>query len=84
VRFSSSDGCERVQIAIHVYAVMNVQIAAHVLRTFATPLLVHMHQKENIALEITAKIASVNRPLDTELYDYSKPNLTPRPANQDS
>ena len=36
----------------------------HVLRTFITHLLVHeMHQKENIALEIAAKIASVNGPL---------------------
>ena len=42
---------------------MNVQIAVHVLRTFAIPLLVHMHQKEKIALEIAAKIASLNRPL---------------------
>ena len=35
----------------------------HVLRTFVPHLLVHMHQKENIAaVEITAKNASVNEP----------------------
>ena len=39
---------------------MNVQMREHVLRTFVTPLLVHMHQKEKIALEIAAKIASIN------------------------
>jgi hypothetical protein len=43
---------------------MNVQIRVHVLQTFVTHLLVHMHQKEKIALEIVAKIASVNRPFD--------------------
>ena len=42
---------------------MNVQMRVHVLQTFVTHLLVHMHQKENIALEIAARIASVNRPL---------------------
>ena len=36
----------------------------HVLQTFITHLLVHMHQKEKIALEIVARIASVNRPLN--------------------
>jgi hypothetical protein len=41
---------------------MNVQMRVYVLRTFVTHLLVHMHQKEKIALEIAAKIASVNRP----------------------
>ena len=35
----------------------------HVLRTFITHLLVHIHQKEKIAPEITAKVASVNGPL---------------------
>jgi hypothetical protein len=38
---------------------MNVQIKVHVHRTFVTPVLVncvHMHQKENIALEIAANI----------------------------
>jgi hypothetical protein len=34
----------------------------HVLRTFMTYLLVHIHQKEKIALEIAGKIASVNGP----------------------
>jgi hypothetical protein len=33
--------------------------AIHVLRAFVTNLLVHMHQKEKIALEIAAKFASV-------------------------
>jgi hypothetical protein len=42
---------------------MNVQMRVHVLRTFVTHLLVHMHQKESIALEIVAKIASVNGPI---------------------
>ena len=41
---------------------MDIQMRVHVLRTFVTHLLVHMHQKEKIALEITAKIATVNRP----------------------
>ena len=41
---------------------MNVKMRVHILRTFVTHLLVHMHQKEKIALEIAAKIASVNRP----------------------
>ena len=35
----------------------------HVLRAFITYLLVHIHQKKKIALEIAAKIASINRPL---------------------
>ena len=39
---------------------MKVQMRTHVLlRTFVTHLLVHMHQKEKIAREIAAKIASV-------------------------
>jgi hypothetical protein len=42
---------------------MNVQMRVHVLRTFGvTHLLVHMDEKEKIALEIAAKIASVNGP----------------------
>jgi hypothetical protein len=41
---------------------MNVQMRVHVLGTFVTHLLVHMQQRERIALEIAAKIASVNRP----------------------
>jgi hypothetical protein len=36
--------------------------ARHVLRTFMTYLLVHIHQKERIALEIAGKIACVNGP----------------------
>jgi hypothetical protein len=43
---------------------MNVQMRVHVLKTFLTHLLVHMHQKKKIALEITTKIASVNKPLN--------------------
>jgi hypothetical protein len=38
---------------------MNVQMRVHILRTFVTHLLVHI---QKIALEITAKIASVNWP----------------------
>jgi hypothetical protein len=34
---------------------MNVQMRVYVLRTFVTHLLVHMHQKEKVALEIAAK-----------------------------
>jgi hypothetical protein len=41
---------------------MNVKMRVHILRTFVTHLLVHMHQKEKIALEIAARIASVNGP----------------------
>ena len=41
---------------------MNVPIRVHVLPTFVTHPLVHMHQKEKIALELAAKIASVNKP----------------------
>jgi hypothetical protein len=37
----------------------------HILRAFITYPLVHIHQKKKIALEIAAKIASVNWPLDT-------------------
>jgi hypothetical protein len=42
---------------------MNVQMRVHVLRTLIAHPLVHIHQKKEIALEIAAKIASVNRPL---------------------
>jgi hypothetical protein len=38
------------------------QMRVHKLRTFITYLLVHMHQKRKIALEIAAQIA-VNEPL---------------------
>ena len=41
---------------------MNVQMRVHVLQTFVPHLLVHIHQKESIAVEITAKNASVNEP----------------------
>ena len=41
---------------------MKVQMGVHILRTFIAHLLVHIHQKNKIALEITAKIASVNGP----------------------
>ena len=34
----------------------------YILRTFITYLLVHIHQKKKIALEMAAKIASVNGP----------------------
>ena len=32
-------------------------------KTFVTGLLVHIHEKEKIALEIAVKVVSVNRPL---------------------
>jgi hypothetical protein len=56
---------------------MNVQMRVHKLKTFVTHLLIHMHQKEKIALEIAAKIASVNRPLEILCFvicveDYHK------------
>jgi hypothetical protein len=38
---------------------MNVQMRVHILRTFVTHLLVHMHQKKKIAPEMAEKIASV-------------------------
>jgi hypothetical protein len=38
---------------------MNVQVRVNILRSFITHLLVHMHQKKKIALEITQGIASV-------------------------
>ena len=44
---------------------MNVyapSMRGHILRTFITYLLVHMHQKKKTALEIAAKVASVNGP----------------------
>jgi hypothetical protein len=42
---------------------MNVQMKIHILRTFITHLLVHIHQKKKIEPKIAAKIASVNGPL---------------------
>jgi hypothetical protein len=43
---------------------MNVEMRVHVLQTFVTHPLVHMHQEEKIALEIASKFASVNEPLE--------------------
>jgi hypothetical protein len=40
---------------------MNVQMRVHILRTLIAYPLIHMHQKKKIALEIAAKIVSVNR-----------------------
>ena len=34
-----------------------------ILRTFTTHLLIHIHHEKNVAVEIPAKIASVNGPL---------------------
>ena len=51
---------------------MNVQMRVHILRTFITHLLVRIHQKTKIALEIAAKIASVNGPLN---IDQEKLNI---------
>jgi hypothetical protein len=45
-----------------------------ILRTFITRLLLHIHQKEKIALEIAAKIPSVNEPL--KLYLETVPLCT--------
>ena len=45
---------------------MNVQMGVHILRIFIVHLLVHMHQKKKIALEIAAKIASVNGTLSLD------------------
>jgi hypothetical protein len=42
---------------------MHDEMRIHVLKTFITHLLVHIRQKKKIALEIGAKIASVNGPL---------------------
>ena len=49
---------------------MNVEMKVHVLRTFVTPLLVHMHQKAKNALEMAAKIASVKRPLQASRSSF--------------
>ena len=49
---------------------MNVQMRVHILFTFITHLLVHMHQKTKITLEIAAKIANVNRPLSRPKKGY--------------
>jgi hypothetical protein len=45
--------------------VMNVQMRVHILRTFITHLLVRIHQKKKVALEIAAKIASACKPAFT-------------------
>ena len=55
---------------------MNIQMRVHVLRTFITHLLVHMHQKEKIALEIAVKIASVNGSLLCFQFVPSKPQIS--------
>jgi hypothetical protein len=41
---------------------MNVQIRAHIIRTFITHPLVHIHQKRKVSPKMEAKIASVNGP----------------------
>ena len=53
---------------------MNVQMRVDVLRTFITHLLVHIHQKEKIVLEIAAKIASVNGPKNFNKFIVEKNN----------
>ena len=60
VRFSPSDARERVHGWVIRVLLMNVQMRINILRTFITRLLVHIHQKKKIALEIAAKIASVS------------------------
>ena len=45
---------------------MNVQMRVHKLRPFITHSLVRIHQKQKIALQIAAKIGSVNGPLEME------------------
>ena len=42
---------------------MDIQIRVHILRTFVTHLLFHMHQKKKFALEIAADISSENEAL---------------------
>jgi hypothetical protein len=39
---------------------MNVQMRVHILITFITDLLVHIHQKKKVALKIAAASTSVN------------------------
>ena len=41
---------------------MNVQMRVHILTTFMTHMLIHIHRKKKISLEIAAEFASVNRP----------------------
>jgi hypothetical protein len=53
---------------------MNVQMREHVLRTFVTHLLVHIHQKKKIALEILAKMVSVKQAcIRNETYSFLVP-----------
>ena len=47
----------------------------HILITFITHLLVYMHQKTIIALEIAAKIASVNGPIGIQRHEKYKENV---------
>ena len=42
----------------------------HILRTFRTHLVVHIHQKEKIALEIAANSAIVNEPLGNSVAKF--------------
>jgi hypothetical protein len=63
VRFSTSDGCERVDGLI-----MNVLSICTLIWTFITHPLVYIHQKTKIA----AKIASVNGPLEEKVI---KPHI---------
>jgi hypothetical protein len=42
---------------------MNAEMRVHIVRTIITRPLIYIHQKKKSALEIAAKIASVNRPL---------------------
>jgi hypothetical protein len=49
---------------------MNVQTKVHKLRSFITHLLVHIHQKKKMAVELAANIASVNGPLDIMMVGY--------------
>ena len=51
------------------------QMRVHILRTFVTHLLVHIHQKKKIANKIAAKFASVNGPLVIVLANEQRPKL---------
>ena len=54
---------------------MNVHMRVHVLRTFVTHLLVHMHQKEKIALEIAAKNCKCKRAFRCNMFLPSPEDL---------
>ena len=43
----------------------NIQVMNRTLRTFVTNPLVHIHQKEKVALEIAGEIANVNKSLSS-------------------